>query len=88
MTNGSPISRLLAGRLDALGKDGSWFRAALAELGEDLTSETIRCWLNGSYAPRSDKYSTIARVLGIDAASLALAAAGLVVAPAPVAEAS
>lgn len=77
MTNGTAISRLLAGRLESLGKDSAWFRAELSARGEDLTSETIRNWLNGGYAPRPEKYGVIAAALGIEVVSLALAAAGL-----------
>lgn len=48
-----------------------WVRDRLAELGVDVTAETVRRWFAGMVMPRSDAMQALASVVGVHAGFLA-----------------
>lgn len=50
----------------------TWIKNQLAELGADVSVETVRKWYSGEVKPRPDKLALLARILEVDEAWLSL----------------
>lgn len=75
MDHSTPLSRLLAQRMEALALTADGVAARFGE--DEVTSHAVRGWLRGDYHPNRAKLPRLAVILDVPMSTLALAAAGV-----------